>query len=82
MDTCYANDVANDLVNIVGSNRGGNGADCVGCIPHHAIRIVRGKALPLEPLVPNAETSAATKEAGRSKLLVFDTYLMSTRIFF
>ncbi|MEA3291352.1 MAG: type II toxin-antitoxin system RelB/DinJ family antitoxin [Pseudomonadota bacterium] len=34
-------------------------------------RIAREKALPFEPLVPNAETIAAMKEARRGKLPVF-----------
>ena len=36
-------------------------------------RIAREKALPFEPLVPNAETIEAMKEARRGKLRSFDT---------
>ena len=35
-------------------------------------RIAREKALPFEPLVPNAETVAAMKEARRGGLASFD----------
>lgn len=35
-------------------------------------RIAREKALPFEPLVPNAETIAAMKEARRGNLPSFD----------
>jgi DNA-damage-inducible protein J len=34
-------------------------------------RVAREKALPFEPLVPNAETVAAMKEARRGKLATF-----------
>jgi DNA-damage-inducible protein J len=34
-------------------------------------RVAREKALPFEPLVPNAETVAAMKEARRGKLPAF-----------
>ena len=34
-------------------------------------RVAREKALPFEPLVPNAETVAAMKEARRGKLAKF-----------
>jgi DNA-damage-inducible protein J len=34
-------------------------------------RVAREKALPFEPLVPNAETIAAIKEARRGKLAAF-----------
>lgn len=34
-------------------------------------RVAREKALPFEPLVPNAETVAAMKEARRGKLASF-----------
>jgi DNA-damage-inducible protein J len=34
-------------------------------------RVAREKALPFEPLVPNAETIAAMKEARRGKLATF-----------
>jgi len=37
------------------------------------IRIAREKALPFEPLVPNAETIAAMKEARRGGLPSFDS---------
>ena len=36
-------------------------------------RIAQEKALPFEPLVPNAETVAAMKEARRGKLKKFAT---------
>jgi DNA-damage-inducible protein J len=36
-------------------------------------RIAREKALPFEPLVPNAETIAAMQEARRGKLASFAT---------
>jgi len=36
-------------------------------------RIAREKALPFEPLVPNAETIAAMKEARRGNLPSFDS---------
>lgn len=36
------------------------------------IRIAREKALPFEPLVPNAKTIAAIKQARKSKLKAFD----------
>ena len=36
-------------------------------------RIARKKALPFEPLVPNAETIAAMKEARRGGLASFDS---------
>ncbi len=36
-------------------------------------RIAREKALPFEPLVPNAETIAAMKEARRGNLTSFDS---------
>ena len=36
-------------------------------------RIAREKALPFEPLVPNAETIAAMKEARRGNLPAFDS---------
>ena len=36
-------------------------------------RIANEKALPFEPLVPNAETIAAMKEARRGKLKSFDS---------
>jgi DNA-damage-inducible protein J len=36
-------------------------------------RIVREKALPFDPLVPNAETVAAMREARSSKLPRFNT---------
>ena len=36
-------------------------------------RIAKEKALPFEPLVPNAETIAAMKEARRGKLKSFDS---------
>jgi DNA-damage-inducible protein J len=36
-------------------------------------RIAREKALPFEPLVPNAATIAAMKEARRGGLATFDT---------
>ena len=36
-------------------------------------RIAREKALPFEPLVPNAETVAAMKEARRGGLASFDS---------
>jgi len=36
-------------------------------------RIAREKALPFEPLVPNAETIAAMKEARRGTLPSFDS---------
>ena len=36
-------------------------------------RIAREKALPFEPLVPNAETIAAMKEARRGGLASFDS---------
>lgn len=36
-------------------------------------RVAREKALPFEPLVPNAETIEAMKEARRGKLRSFDT---------
>jgi len=36
-------------------------------------RIAREKALPFEPLVPNAETIEAMKEARRGNLPSFDT---------
>ncbi|MCP4409046.1 MAG: type II toxin-antitoxin system RelB/DinJ family antitoxin [Gammaproteobacteria bacterium] len=35
-------------------------------------RVAREKALPFEPLVPNAETIEAMKEARRGKLASFD----------
>ncbi len=35
-------------------------------------RVAREKALPFEPLVPNAETIEAIKEARRGKLASFD----------
>lgn len=37
------------------------------------IRIAREKALPFEPLVPNAETIEAMREARRGKLASFAT---------
>ena len=36
-------------------------------------RIAREKALPFEPLIPNAETIAAMKEARRGNLPSFDS---------
>ncbi len=36
-------------------------------------RIAKEKALPFEPLVPNAETISAMKEARRGKLKSFDS---------
>ena len=36
-------------------------------------RIAKEKALPFEPLVPNAETIAAMKEARRGRLKSFDS---------
>ncbi|NOX49029.1 MAG: type II toxin-antitoxin system RelB/DinJ family antitoxin [Gammaproteobacteria bacterium] len=36
-------------------------------------RIAKEKALPFEPLVPNAETIAAMKESRRGKLKSFDS---------
>ena len=36
-------------------------------------RVAREKALPFEPLVPNAETIEAMKEARRGNLPAFDT---------
>lgn len=36
-------------------------------------RIAKEKALPFEPLVPNAETIDAMKEARKGKLASFDT---------
>ncbi|MGH9434685.1 MAG: type II toxin-antitoxin system RelB/DinJ family antitoxin [Terriglobia bacterium] len=36
-------------------------------------RVAREKALPFEPLVPNAETIAAIKEARKGKLPAFAT---------
>ncbi len=36
-------------------------------------RIAKEKALPFEPLVPNAETIAAMKEARRGKMKSFDS---------
>ncbi len=36
-------------------------------------RIAKEKALPFEPLVPNAETIAAMKEARRGELASFDS---------
>jgi DNA-damage-inducible protein J len=36
-------------------------------------RVAHEKVLPFEPLVPNAETIAAMKEARRGKLPSFDT---------
>jgi len=36
-------------------------------------RIAREKALPFEPLVPNAETIAAMKEVRRGRLASFET---------
>ena len=36
-------------------------------------RIAKEKALPFEPLVPNAETIAAMKEARRGRLRSFDS---------
>jgi DNA-damage-inducible protein J len=37
------------------------------------VRVAHDKALPFEPLVPNAETIAAIKEARRGNLPSFDT---------
>jgi len=37
------------------------------------VRVAHEKSLPFEPLVPNAETIAAMKEARRGKLSSFDT---------
>ncbi len=37
------------------------------------VRVAHDKALPFEPLVPNAETIAAIKEARRGNLSSFDT---------
>jgi DNA-damage-inducible protein J len=37
------------------------------------VRVAHEKTLPFEPLVPNAETIAAMKEARRGKLASFDT---------
>ncbi|MEO8714111.1 MAG: type II toxin-antitoxin system RelB/DinJ family antitoxin [Acetobacteraceae bacterium] len=36
-------------------------------------RVAREKALPFEPLVPNAETVAAMKEARRDRLATFNS---------
>jgi DNA-damage-inducible protein J len=36
-------------------------------------RVAREKALPFEPLVPNAETIAAMKEARRGRLQAFNS---------
>ncbi len=36
-------------------------------------RVAKEKALPFEPLIPNAETIAAMKEARRGKLKSFDS---------
>jgi DNA-damage-inducible protein J len=53
--------------------RGGECCDECGDIRIMLTRIAREKALPFEPLVPNATTIAAMKEARKGGLKSFST---------